>query len=946
MSKNTTNTTNNNINNDSNVLKSSRVRNFLNASKNFLVEDTNIHNVSDLVNSYRITMTAQNSLQDTPENIDTTDALSDPYAFHKIFSVFKAKKDSQKVDLQVEMTEFYESEFKKLWNSLVNSSRSFNINARDIRGKTLLHYAIYNSCWKIVETLLSKENHNFLVNLNIQDNFGRTPLNTCPKIFFSKPDNRDYIENYLKIFRLMVYSGSNLYIPDLSDQVPWRILQNHLFDETDFLAKCCEEDFTWFQFFYLLKDPLRGLHQFLQGKFVVSRKVNSVSSSIVGDDRSEVVKESMDTFHQESHFSLIHILEEVLIGGKAANEKNPYVFKDCCQRDILKYLLFIYHNIQKAANCHSQQSRKLKKFNHKVIIPMIENVFLSEGMEDPLNVQLLLHRYMFTFEKEDHFTCARNLYEYFPITEEPFKRHRKVVHEKINEDVYKYEPLLLIQYRAFSPNFLLKFALTHEIKFIFNIIQLANIIDEIFFKSLRYECRKQKEFYDLIFKSKHESIIQLIKSKNMNDQNELLEYSGKLKQARYQIRPDNTSYYEIYNFFSNLQDNYQGNTTDDQNNDLKQQHDDDEEQRDNILLDYHLFSFNLRFAPCMHFTIQCFTRIALVVLIVEISVHNYSENYGTYYTKVHDTTSVTIAECWLFYLVCGEFLYEVGCVLELLKPKSIIDLASFFYYCGKHYKSRLGITLDWISILLLMMWGFFRFTAIDVVGDLDVSRVILAVDAIPLTLSLFRFTSFYKPLGELLFTFQKITNDIIVFGIFYFLIIVGFGTAIFCLFHNNAEFPSVGLMFLTLFENSLGSFDFEIFNTNSVAVNTIGVLILVTFLVVIPLITINLFIARLSYIYEKIHLKAEEERAFVKSHFIARYLHLNEVHPLCMLPAPFNLLTGLAALVHWCYSFCKQFFLHATDTVITDTGNNNKPVDERLRPDDKNKILRYPESFS
>jgi hypothetical protein len=430
----------------------------------------------------------------------------------------------------------------------------------------------------------------------------------------------------------------------------------------------------------------------------------------------------------------------------------------------------------------------------------------------------------------------------------------------------------------------------------------------------------------------------------MNDQNELLEYSGKLKQARYQIRPDNTSYYEIYSFFNDLQDKYQ--TDDDQHNDLKQQHDDDEEQRDNILLDYHLFSFNLRFAPWMHFAIQCFTRIALVVLIVEISVQNYSENYGTYYTTVHDTTSVTIAEYWLFYLVCGEFMYEVGCVLELLKPKDVIDLASFFYYCGKHYKSRLGITLDWISVFLLMLWGFFRFTALGVIGDLDVSRVILAVDAIPLTLSLFRFTSFYKPLGELLFTFQKIINDIIVFGIFYFLIIVGFGTAIFCLFRNSAEFPSVGLMFLTLFESSLGSFDFDIFNTNSVVVNTIGILTLVTFLVVIPLITINLFIARLSYIYEKIHLKAEEERAFVKSHFIARYLHLKEVHPLCMLPPPFNMLTGLAAFLHWCYSFCKKLYLRA---IFIDIGNNSMPVDERLRPEDssiKQKILRYPESFS
>jgi hypothetical protein len=450
---------NNNINNDRNVLKSSGVLNFLTASKKFLVEDTNIHNVSDLVNSYRITMTARNDLHDTSENMDTTDALSDPYAFHKIFSVFKARKKSQEVDPQIEMTEFYECEFEKLWKSLMSISRPFNINARDIRGKTLLHYAIYNSCWKIVEIVLAKENHNFLVNLNIQDNFGRTPLNTCPKIFFSKPDNRDYKENYLKIFRLMVYSGANLYIPDLSDQVPWRILQNHLFDETDFLAKCCEEDLTWFQCFYLLKDPLRGLHQFLQGKFVVSRKVNFNSSGFVGHVRNEVIKESMDTFHQESHFSLIHILETVLLGGKAVDEKSSCLFKDCCQRDILKYLLFIYHNIQKAANCHPQQSRKLKKFNYKVIVPMIENVFLSESMEDPLNVQLLLHRYMFTFEKEDHFTCGRNLYEYFPIVGEPFKRQRRVVHEKINEDVYKYEPLLLIQYRAFSPNFLLKFAL-------------------------------------------------------------------------------------------------------------------------------------------------------------------------------------------------------------------------------------------------------------------------------------------------------------------------------------------------------------------------------------------------------------------------------------------------------------------------------------------------------
>jgi hypothetical protein len=1024
---------------DPNPVKGNAISRFFRISKNILREETAINSVTGLVNKHRLSVTnaivLENIVKEINSENDQSSAVS-PLVFHKIFKDGAAKEKFHEllalesmsaVEVQLEMKNYYESVFCKVLNTIIKSKtmtdankRSILFNVKDKHGKTLLHYAIYNSCWTIIEILLQNHyNETFQLNFNIQDNFGRTPLNTTPKMFFSKPENEEK-EEYLRIFRLLVHAGSDLFIPDLSNELPWRILQNHGFDETDFFGKCCEENFTWFSCFYLLKDPLRGLHQFIEGKCSVITppvdnsgslsEIQHAKSSYHGHhqnnlDETADLKARRHTFlprkscAQESHFSLIDILEKLFqekkeFNDNKGNHESKEEFQDYAgtstrwkpstegtqQRDILKYLVFIYCNIHKAAKCHLQQKRELMQFCHGVLISMIENVFLCESMEDPLNVQLLLHRTMFTFDKKEFLNCQRNLYEY-AIKPDKTTSNRNTVSklvfpnkqvtvptlslvERVNEDVYKYEPLLLIQCRAFGRNFVLDYALKHHIKFIFNFIQISNTIDDIFYKSLRCECRRQKEFYDLLF-DKKQRLVEILMEKRILNKKEILDYQDLLKTSSYQIRPFNNSYYEIYRFFTNLEKKYHLEiselmkdrkykkmlnlsstivTSEDDDDDSDKDGDEvfdehDEEQRENIILDYHTYSMNLRFAPWLNFLLQCMAKVIRLFLIIEISVNNYSENYGNDYSHNHHDHRWTALEYWLLIIVFGVVIFEIGSYSDTC---NINKFTGFFQVTNikTFYNSRKGILLDWISIAFIVGWATFRIFS----KGINFARVLLAIDAIPQTLSLLRFLAFYKPLGELIFSLKEITKDIFVFGMFYSFIIAGFGTTIYCLYHTGTQFPSVGLMFLTLFEYSLQDFDFTIFNTTSTVVNTLGILTLMSFLILISLVLVNLFIARLSFIYDKVHRKATSEWSFTKSHYIARFIYLKEVHPFCMLPPPFNLITSCTSVVGSCYTMMISPTSRIdSNDMITD---NRFMATAEKKKKDNNSVFGYPISVA
>jgi hypothetical protein len=872
-------------------------------------DDTSIHNVSEYVNKSRLTIDSD-LLKKVAEDLrkDTKDTATDsgPLVFHNIFKLGNELKEklnhlletgASEIQIQTEITEYYENSFFSQFETFMKLPISLKekrrfINAKAIKdGKTVLHHAFYHSCWGIVDLLL--ENRRTLsIQLNIQDSFGRTPLNTCPKLFFSKPSAL-HRKCYLKRFREMVKSGANLFLSDYSNQLPWNIIQNYGFDETDFFGKCCEDDFTWFQCFYLLKDPLRGLHQFLQGK-------TDIRSSIFHEDDSDdeffdALESSRRSRHlppeaqrdacfQEYHISLHDIFEDLLRGNE--EKKLP-----SNQRDILKYLIYIFHHVRKASVYHLAQSCELKDFCMSALLPMMKNLFLCESMEEPLNVQFLLHRYMFTFNKKEYLSVDRNLYEYESSKDGTAKDFNDgTIIDKINAEVYKHEPLLLIQYRAFSRGLLLDYCLKEEIKPIFNQIQVSNFVDDMYWKSLRYECRRQKRFYDEIFQKKFSTVKILMKEDKLKKK-DLAEFQDLLKETRFQIRPHNYTYYSINQFFNSIERKYATEIESlkstgkikGKNDSGGYIDDEEEEQRGNMTLDYFLYSMNLRFAPWFPFTIRVITKMILVYLIVKVALFTYSLNYDSqFYTSRH-MQAWTGAEVALMMLTAAEVLYEVGILIDLKGSLSV------------YFHKRKGLVFHLIAIALLVGWAFCRIC----VSGINVSRVLLSIDVIPQTFTLLQFLSLYKPMGEFIYLFGKLHKDISVFGLFYCIIIIGFGITLFCMFHSKSSFPTISLMFLTLFEYALGQVEFNIFDSNSVPVNTAGVIILVVFLIILPLVVVNLFIARLTYIYDKVHKKAIEEWSFAKTQFVSNAAQLHEIHPFCMLPPPLNVFTSFACVVHY-----------------------------------------------
>jgi hypothetical protein len=91
---------------------------------------------------------------------------------------------------------------------------------------------------------------------------------------------------------------------------------------------------------------------------------------------------------------------------------------------------------------------------------------------------------------------------------------------------------------------------------------------------------------------------------------------------------------------------------------------------------------------------------------------------------------------------------------------------------------------DWIEYSLLIFWLLVRISN----RSFTLVRILLALSAIPLSLTLLWELSIIKPIGELVIIGRYMFDDISVFVIVYLLSILGFGIAFNGIFHGNYKF--------------------------------------------------------------------------------------------------------------------------------------------------------------
>eukprot|EP01033_Poteriospumella_lacustris_P001867 gene1867-1359_t len=294
-------------------------------------------------------------------------------------------------------------------------------------------------------------------------------------------------------------------------------------------------------------------------------------------------------------------------------------------------------------------------------------------------------------------------------------------------------------------------------------------------------------------------------------------------------------------------------------------------------------SLNLRSCPAANYFLGFFTKAISIFFTGWISIHAYGNNFGADYTISGANVPVYGSEVWFIVFLMGQIIHEIG------------ELADSDYSIAVYLQDEWNY-FDIVEYLLCFLWLVLRF----IPGQFSHARICLAVAAIPQCQGLLRFLSFYKPVGELLIVLKAMFGDLSIFLGIYILLMLGFGITFDGLFHrsDNTAFGSITGTFLLLFSSTVQNFDFNgLFATSNEAVNTIGPLLQICFVVMSSIVLLNLLIARMTNSHQRISSQALREWSFSQAKTVSNLLLWKEKNGMSMLPPPFNFISILFAMV-------------------------------------------------
>jgi hypothetical protein len=147
--------------------------------------------------------------------------------------------------------------------------------------------------------------------------------------------------------------------------------------------------------------------------------------------------------------------------------------------------------------------------------------------------------------------------------------------------------------------------------------------------------------------------------------------------------------------------------------------------------------------------------------------------------------------------------------------------------------------IDVVSNSLIACWFFFKLYPLHH----NAARGFLAISAVPMSISLLRFLSFFQHLGQLVIMIFAMSVDLVSFLVVFLISILGFGIAFHSLFPDTDAFRGPGATFLTLFSAALGGHEFETYNGHKY--QNLGVATMALYVTFVMIILLNLIIARL-----------------------------------------------------------------------------------------------------
>lgn len=244
-----------------------------------------------------------------------------------------------------------------------------------------------------------------------------------------------------------------------------------------------------------------------------------------------------------------------------------------------------------------------------------------------------------------------------------------------------------------------------------------------------------------------------------------------------------------------------------------------------------------RYTPAVMFFIEGLSKLYILIMVSYVCFTTYGFEANNQYTN-------SAPENLLLMLLFSQVFYELG------------QLAS----CGwslRDYFGGVWNILDVSNCFLLLIWALLLPTP----EYFYFARCAVALSAIPLALVQLQYLSLIKTLGLLVLMIQSMMVDVSVFIVVYLVSIYGFTVSFRAMFYTVNDYSSTGVTFVTLFQSTLGNFNFDEFDGSY---KLIGVVVMVIFLTLTNVLLVNLLIAQMSSTYNRIIFKSREEWTFIK----------------------------------------------------------------------------------
>jgi len=333
-----------------------------------------------------------------------------------------------------------------------------------------------------------------------------------------------------------------------------------------------------------------------------------------------------------------------------------------------------------------------------------------------------------------------------------------------------------------------------------------------------------------------------------------------------------------------------------------------------------------RYCPAMMFSLEGISKFILLFLVfLNVQAHKSSHASQTSRSGfghagnnligwlLSDLLLEQVLQIW----VVSSLVYELGSIEEKawsVSPSLAVDPhelkakrrrnAINHFFCDVWHK------FDFVSLLLLLTWTVLKYTKNTPEGN-TLGYSLLSLSAIPLCIGLLRYPgAFYRSFGQLVLSIFIITQKLLYFVVIFGCTGIGFGIACTGLFYETALFTSPFETFRTLFNAMNYNYDLYAFDSATQQSPTLGVVLILLFIFWTVVVLMNIVVAYIVSIYLHVNDLAAQNWLLIKAKHVQQYLLVHEKSPLCMLPAPFNIISAVFYPMHQIYTWRARLYIN------------------------------------